>query len=114
MNRETGQTLSGFDSLRQRLTDCLSFPKGSLVGRRNYGADLLALLDRNVTASFTMDAFMLISEAVNEPENGLTDFQLDQIGMTSIGDGWIELVLVGTWVPSGEDVTLEGVRVGGN
>ncbi|ANZ52206.1 putative baseplate assembly protein W [Aeromonas phage Ahp2] len=114
MDRETGQWLDGIDSLRQRLADCLSFPKGSLVGRRNYGADLIAILDRTVSPSFTMDVFMTISEAIAEPDNGIPDFLLDQVGISSVGENHIELVIQGTWVPNDEEVTLEGLRIGGN
>lgn len=114
MDRETGQWLDGVDSLRQRLHDCLSFPKGSLVGRRNYGAELVALLDRNMSPSFSMDAFMIISEAINEPDNGIPDFILDQVGISAAGENHLELIIQGTWVPNDEQVTLEGLRIGGN
>lgn len=114
MDRGTGLWLDGVDSLRQRLADCLSFPKGSLVGRRNYGADLVALLDRNMSPSFTMDAFMTISEAIAEPDNGVSDFVLDQVGISAAGENHLELVIMGTWIPNDEEVTLEGMRIGGN
>lgn len=112
MDRETGEWLDGIDSLRQRLADCLSFPKGSLVGRRAYGADLVALLDRNMSPSFTMDAFMTISEAIAEPDNGVSDFALDQVGISSAGENWLELAITGTWIPNEEEVTMEGLRIG--
>lgn len=114
MDRRTGLWLDGLDSLRQRLADCLSFPKGSLVGRRNYGADLMSLLDRNMSPSFTMDAFMVISEAIAEPDNGVSDFVLDQVGITSAGENHLELVIIGTWLPNDEEVTMEGLKIGGN
>lgn len=114
MDRNTGSKVAGLDSLRQRLGDCLSFPKGMLVGRRGYGADLMALLDRNMTPSFTMDVFVTISEAINNPDNGLTDFRLDSMEIAAAGDNWLELTVSGTWVPNEEEVTLEGVRVGGD
>lgn len=114
MDRATGKWLDGIDSLRQRLADCLSFPKGALVGRRGYGAELIALLDRNMSPSFTMDAFMIISEAIAEPDNGVTDFILEQVGITSAGENHLELVIQGTWVPNEETITMEGIRIGGD
>lgn len=114
MDRGTGKWLDGLDSLRQRLADCLSFPKGSLVGRRSYGADLVALLDRNMNPSFSMDAFMTISEAIAEPDNGVPDFVLDQVGISAAGENHLELVIQGTWLPNDEVITLEGVRIGGD
>ncbi|MGY3887195.1 hypothetical protein [Aeromonas aquatica] len=112
MCRDTGKELNGMESLRQRLTDCLSFQTGTLVGRRLYGADLLSILDRNMTPGFPMDVFVRVAAAVAEPENGLPDFRLDQVGITSAGPNWLELQVVGTWVPSGEPTTIEGVRIG--
>ncbi|MGL4755190.1 MAG: hypothetical protein ACRCXB_22760 [Aeromonadaceae bacterium] len=114
MCRETGKTLEGIDSLRQRLGDCLSFPKNMLVGRRDYGIDLLELVDRNMTPTFSMDVFMVVSEAINDPVSGLSDFSLTQVGVTAAGENHLELVVVGDWAPSDEPVTLEGVRIGGN
>lgn len=114
MDRTTGKWLDGIDSLRQRLADCLAFPKGSLVGRRNYGVELIDLLDRNMSPSFTMDVFMAISEAIAEPENGIPDFILEQVGITAAGENHLELVITGTWVPNDEAVTMEGIRIVGN
>lgn len=113
MCRETGKTLSGLESLRQRLSDCLNFPKGLLVGRRDYGVELLGLLDRNMTPSFSMDVFMVITEAISDPANGLPDFTLSEVGISAAGDNHLDLVLSGEWEPNNETVTLEGVRVGG-
>lgn len=114
MCRETGKTLSGVESLRQRVSDCLSFPNASLVCARNYGADLVELLDRNMGPSFAMDAFVVITEALNDPGSGLPDFKLDTMGVSALGPHHVELVISGTWLPNNEPITLEGVRVGGN
>lgn len=113
MCRDTGRMVDGIDSLRQRLTDCLSFSKGSLVGARDYGAGLLDLLDRNITPSFSMDVFVVVTEAINEPVNGLGDFRLDGVGISEVGENHVELSITGIWVPNNEVVTLEGVRIGG-
>ncbi|MGL4755656.1 MAG: hypothetical protein ACRCXB_25125 [Aeromonadaceae bacterium] len=114
MDRETGQLLTGIDSLKQRFADVLSFPRGLLVGRRGYGADLMPLLDRNMDASFPMDAFVAISEAVNDKDSGLSDFKLSTMGITALASNHAEFVLVGLYVPTGEEVTVTGVSIGGN
>lgn len=112
MDRQTGELLTGVDSLAQRFADCLSFPRGLLVGRRGYGADLVPLLDRNVNSSFSMDAFVAISEAVNDPDSGLSDFKLATMGVTLEAENHVELVLSGLYVPTGEQVTVQGVKIG--
>lgn len=114
MDRTTGGSIGGLDSLRQRLGDCLSFPKGLLVGRRGYGAGVVELLDRNMGPSFAMNAFMAVSEAINDPENGLPDFQMTQVGITAAGENWVEMVVAGSYVPNQESVILEGIRIGGD
>lgn len=112
MDRDTGKEIDGIDSLRQRLSDCLSFPRQCLVSARGYGADLMALLDGNVTPSFSMDAFVAITSAINDPSSGLPDFKLESMGIASVGENHLELVVIGIWAPLGESVTLEGVRMG--
>ncbi|MGL5483089.1 MAG: hypothetical protein ACRDC7_14445 [Aeromonas veronii] len=112
MDRESGRLIDRMDSLRQRLTDCLSFPRGTLPLRRNYGADLLSILDRNMTPSYTMDVFVCVSDAVNEPDNGLTDFKLEQVGISSAGPNHVELMVIGVWIPNNQQVQMEGVRIG--
>lgn len=114
MNRGTGEVLTGIESLKQRFADVLSFPRGLLVGRRGYGAELVPLLDRNMDSSFSMDAFVAISEALNDKDSGLGDFKLSSMGITAIGENHVELVLVGLYVPTGEEVTVTGVNIGGN
>ncbi|MGL5215890.1 MAG: hypothetical protein ACRC8R_12240 [Aeromonas hydrophila] len=57
---------------------------------------------------------MTISEAINEPDNGIPDFILDQVGISAAGENHLELIIQGTWVPNDEQVTLEGLRIGGN
>lgn len=114
MCRETGKTLTGVESLRQRMADCLSFPKSLLVLARHYGADLMGLIDRNMTPTFAMDAFVSITEAINDPGSGLPDFKLLSLGVSAAGDNWVELTVSGEWAPTGETITLEGVRIGGN
>lgn len=114
MCRETGKSIDGLASLRQRLVDCLQFPSGLLVGARHYGTDLMALIDKNMSPSFTMDVFMVVSQAVNDPANGLPDFKLEQVGISAAARNHLELVVSGLWAPTGETVNMEGVRIGGN
>ena len=113
MDRNTGKALEGLDSLRQRLTDCLSFQRGTLVGARDYGADLLGILDRNMNPDFFMDAFVAVSEAVNNPANGLDDFRLSQMGISAASENHVELTVLGEYVPTGKSITLEGLTIYG-
>jgi len=46
MNRDTGETLTDLDHIRQSVRDILITPLGSRLMRRNYGSLLSALIDQ--------------------------------------------------------------------
>lgn len=46
MNRSTGKPLAGAAHLEQSIGDILGTPRGTRVGRRDYGSDLPELLDQ--------------------------------------------------------------------
>ncbi|EJV5951065.1 hypothetical protein ACOV11_24945 [Vibrio natriegens] len=105
----TGKTIGGLDYLRQRITDALNTPLGSLVGARDYGSRLNEVVDRNLDQSFEMLCYVRVSEAIANPRNGLEDFKLTEMNATPLGNGQIELDLEGVLTYNGEPVTLEGI-----
>lgn len=46
MDRNTGAVLDGVDHLQQSIADILGTPRGTRVGRRDYGSDLPELMDQ--------------------------------------------------------------------
>lgn len=105
----TGKTIGGLDYLRQRLTDAFNTPLGSLVGAREYGSRLHEVVDRNIDRSFEMLCYVRVAEAISNPHNGLEDFRLSEMVAKPVGNGQIELDLVGVLTHNGEPVTLEGI-----
>ncbi|MGL5526396.1 MAG: hypothetical protein ACRDCY_21950 [Aeromonas veronii] len=112
MCRQTGKAIDGLQSLAQRMADALGFPVGALVGRRDYGSRLYELVDRNVSPRWQMKAFIRIAEAVASPANGLEDFKLSAMWVERTGEHHITITLSGLWVPLGDNVLIEGVRIG--
>ena len=55
VQRVTGGTLAGLGHIRQSIGDILTTPLGSRVMRRDYGTDLLRLVDRPVGQAFAVD-----------------------------------------------------------
>ncbi|MBY7933454.1 hypothetical protein KW447_21070 [Vibrio fluvialis] len=107
----TGKTIGGLDYLRQRLTDAFNTPLGSLVGARQYGSRLHEVVDRNVDLNFEMLCYVRIAEAIANPHNGLEDFQLSEMEARPLGNGQVEIDLIGLLVYNGEPVTLEGIII---
>lgn len=110
-NRDTGAALGGVAYLRQRLSDVINTPLGSLVGRRAFGSRLYQLLDRNVNEAFYMDAYVLLAEAINNAANGLDDFKLKEMQIDRIGDAHYSLTIIGV-LDDGNPVTMEGLQYG--
>lgn len=107
----TGKSISGLAYLRQRIKDVLETPKGALVGRRDFGSEIHLLQDKNLDQNFYMLAYVKLSEAINNPVNGLEDFKLESIEIDVINDRQYELTLSGQLLNNGEPITLDNIVI---
>ena len=82
----TGKNSSGLAYLKQRFKDVIETPRGSVVLAREFGSDFYQLQDRNVDDAFYMDAYIRLSDAINNPANGLDDFKLESMNVEPVGD----------------------------
>jgi hypothetical protein len=114
MNSDTGQSMTGIPYLRQRLRDVINTPVGSIVGRRDFGSRLYQMVDHNVDSTFQMDAYIRLAEAINNSANGLDDFQLSEMRMQRISRRHIEISLTGVYLPTGEEIELDGIDLYGS
>jgi len=107
-NAQTGKMLSGMDHLRQSITDILTTPLGSRVMRRDYGSKLPLLVDAPMNSETLVDLYAATADALQtwEPR-----FQLSQVTASSADVGVIVLDLTGTYLPDGQQVTLDGIKV---
>lgn len=106
-----GKSISGIAYLKQRFTDVLATPKGSLVGARNFGSTFYQLVDRNIDDGFYMQSYIALSEAINNPVNGLDDFRLENMQVNTIGTRQFEIFVSGQLLNNGEPITLDNIVI---
>lgn len=86
MSRDGLRVLTGAASAAQRLSDALRIQRGSYAWSRDYGSDLLGLVDRTDDPGFEAAAFAAVADAVDEPANGLADVRLRSVRLAREGD----------------------------
>ncbi|MBS3892290.1 GPW/gp25 family protein [Serratia marcescens] len=72
LNRETGGTVSDMAHIQQSITDILTTPKGTRVMCRNYGSDLVSLLDAPLTPELRMKVISATYSALDQWEPRIT------------------------------------------
>lgn len=104
----TGKPLQGLEHLRQSIRDILTTPVGSRVMRREYGSRLYELVDAPMTRETLLNIYAATAEALIRWEPRLL---ITRISAKSAGPGQVEIAITGEYLPSGEAVTLDGIRV---
>ena len=105
MNAATGRPLDGIAHLRQSVRDVLLTRIGTRVGRREYGSELMNLVDRPATPALFVELYVATAEALARWE---PRFRLRSVRAAAVADeGRLTLTLTGTYVPTGEDLVLE-------
>lgn len=108
LSNQNGRQLSGIGHLRQSITDILTTPIGSRVMRRPYGSRLFELVDRPFTPSVQLEIIAATVEALLTWEPRI---EVETVSLQSIEPGRILIELVGTYLPDGVRVSLEGIEV---
>lgn len=108
MNRNTGQSLSGIDHLRQSIIDILTTPVGSRVMRRDYGSRLYELVDAPMNRATLVDIYAATAEALLQWEPRLV---LKRVRVSEITIGKVTLFLEADYLPAGKTMTLENIIV---
>ena len=106
-----GKRISGLAYLRQRIKDVIETPKGSLVAEREFGSEFYQLQDKNIDQQFYMQAYVKLAEAINNPENGLDDFRLENMSIEVLDDRQFELSLSGQLLNNGEPIILDNIVI---
>ena len=104
----TGKALDGIAHVRQSVRDILLTPVGSRVLLREYGSRLLELVDRPLTAALLAD---IQAEAANALGRWEARLRLRRVRARATGGAGFEIDLEGEYLPDGEPVLLEGVRL---
>lgn len=107
MHAATGRPLAGIAHVRQSVRDVLLTRVGTRVGRREYGSELMGLVDRPATPALFVDLYAATAEALARWE---PRFRLRSVrAAAAAADGRITLTLTGVYAPTGEDLVLEAL-----
>lgn len=107
-NSATGKSLSGVAHLRQSITDILTTAIGSRVIRREYGSDLPTLIDAPMNLATISKIYAATAKAIIRWE---PRFQVTNVSMSSAAPGAIVLDITGNYLPDGQPVMLDGIKV---
>lgn len=108
MNSLTGDRIAGINHLRQSIRDILTTPIGSRVMRRDYGSNLMNLIDAPINRSTLLQIYASTAEALQRWE---PRFKLLRVRAQLAEPGRVVLELTGEYLPDGQTVTLDGIEV---
>ena len=108
MDRRTGRPIGGLDHLRQSIKDILTTRIGTRVERREYGSRLPELVDQPINRRLQVEAFAATAQALRRWEPRL---RINRVRMTEAGAGWLEIALDAVYLPSGQEVQIDGVVI---
>lgn len=102
MDRQTGQPITGIDSVIQSIRDILGTPLGSRRERPEYGSKLRSYVDLPVNAGWKSSVQAEAARAIGRWE---TRVQLESVRVVAVLGGKIDLVVAGKYL--GDSFTAE-------
>lgn len=102
VNRESGRPLSGYEHLKQSITDILTTPVGSRVMRPEYGSHLPRMVDLPVNKGWISAVQAEIARSLGRWEPRL---KLSRVSVRAVIDGRVDMVIHGEY--QGNRVLLE-------
>lgn len=90
------------------MCDVLTTPLGSRICRRNYGSELFRLIDQPLNSKTLLKIYAATSSAI---KTWVPEFDVKNVSVTSPSAGAIVLLITGVYKPTGEQITLDGIRV---
>lgn len=105
MNRQTGGTITTLEHIRQSIADILTTRQGTRVMRREYGCQLVDLIDEPGNPATLILSYAAIAMALIrwEPRLRLSRVQLTNLDIA----GQCELTVEGSLVDSNEPLSLK-------
>ncbi|MCX2696393.1 GPW/gp25 family protein [Ochrobactrum chromiisoli] len=94
-----GSLLTGFDHVRQSIEVILNTPIGSRVMRRDFGSELMALIDRPSNDQIILSIYSACATAIAkwEPRFALTGISIGDLTV----QGAVSLQISGIYYPNG-------------
>ena len=108
LNALTGSRLEGIDHLRQSIREILTTPLGSRVMRRDFGSRLFSLIDQPLSSSLKLSILAATVEALITWEPRI---DVEEVHLASYTPGEVLIDLVGTYLPDGVEIKIEGILV---
>lgn len=95
IDRNTGQQIDGWDEVVQSIAVIITTPIGSRVMRREFGSEVMDLIDRPMTDSVILATYAATAQAIARWE---TRFELTGVALRQADvDGTVSLELWGTY-----------------
>jgi hypothetical protein len=113
-NRETGLEIAGLAWIRQSITDILTTPLGTRVGRRDYGSRLFALTDSTMNQAGLLALYSATIEALNKwlvDADGNRLMRIDRVSATVAATGKTSIEVEGTLLADGTTALIGGIAV---
>lgn len=111
VNAANGKRLAGTAHLRQSVFDILTTPIGSRVLVRDYGSDLLDLVDNPQDESTRVHIIAATASALAKWEPRL---QVKTVALQFAGAGQFDLTIYGINTETGYPITLEELTINGD
>lgn len=108
IDKNTGKALSGLAHLKQSIEDILTTPKGTRIMRREYGSNLPRLVDNPLNRETILDMIAESADALSQWEPRM---RVTEIKPTELSAGRIIFRVIGEYLPDGQTVTLDGIRI---
>ena len=108
MNINNGANIPEINHLKQSISNILTTPIGSRVIRRDYGSNLFNKIDHPINGELIAEIYLDIVESLFIWESR---FELDQVAVQNIQNGKITIDLEGSFLNSGQKITLENIEI---
>ena len=108
MNINNGANIPEINHLKQSISNILTTPIGSRVMRRDYGSNLFNKIDHPINGELIAQIYLDIVESLFIWESR---FELDQVAVQNIQNGKITIDLEGSFLNSGQKITLENIEI---
>ena len=108
MNINNGANIPEINHLKQSISNILTTPIGSRVMRRDYGSNLFNKIDHPINGELIAEIYLDIVESLFIWESR---FELDQVAVQNIQNGKITIDLEGSFLNSGQKITLENIEI---
>lgn len=111
VNAGNGKRLSGTEHLRQSVIDILTTPIGSRVLRRDYGSELVDLVDNPQDESNRVRIIAATAGALARWEPRI---RVSSVQVAFITHGHFDLTIVGTDIENSQPIMLTEISINGD